>query len=111
MVAAAEHAAAGGRVFEVGGTEALTGDETAERLGKTIGRPVRYEEAPLEGFAAALNGAAGAPAGDDIADYYRHLFERPDALARRGDAATRLAVSPEPMTMWAARQGWPSQEG
>lgn len=110
VVAAAEHATPGGRVFEVGGPEAMTGDEAARRLGDAIGRPVRYEEAPLEGFAAALNAASGAPAGDDIADYYRHLLGHPDVLARGAEAAAHLGVSPEPMTEWAARQSWPTQE-
>lgn len=100
VAAAAEHAVPGGRVFEVGGLEALTGDEAARRVGAAIGRPVRHEEAPLEGFAAGLNGAMGAPAGDDIADHYRHLFERPDALARGREAAARLGVTPEPMAAW-----------
>lgn len=106
-VAAAGHAAPGGRVFEIGGPEALTGDEVAKRLGAALGRPVRYEETPLDAFAAATNAARGAPVGDDLADYYRHLRDQPDALARDGAAAATLEVAPESMAAWAARQAWP----
>jgi uncharacterized protein YbjT (DUF2867 family) len=106
-VAAAERAVPGGRVFEIGGPEALTGDDVAERLSRAIGRPVRYEETPLDAFAAGLNAAMGAPAGDDIADYYRHLAGHPDALKRDGSAAAELGLRPEPMAAWSARQVWP----
>jgi uncharacterized protein YbjT (DUF2867 family) len=110
-VAAAGRAIPGGRCFEIGGPEALTGDAVAERLGRAIGRPVRYEELPLATFAAAINAANGAPAGDDIADYYRHLAANPDALARDGATATELGVTAEPMAQWAARQDWPAPRG
>lgn len=108
-VAAAAHAVPGGRVFDLGGPEALTGDEVAERLGAVVGRTVRYEEASLEALAAGINAASGAPAGDDIADYYRHLRDHPDELARDGAVMADLGVSPEPMAIWAARQPWPKR--
>lgn len=106
-VAAAAHAVLGGRTFEVGGPDNLTGDEVAKLLSAALQRAVRYEETPLTMFAAGINAAFGAPAGDDIADLYRHLAAKPFSMTRDGTAAAKLEVTPEPMLEWAARQSWP----
>lgn len=108
VVAAAEHPDAPGRTYDIGGPEPLTGPALAERLGRVLGRAVRYEAVPLDAFAAGMNAAMGAPAGDDIADLYRHLAESPDAFARDGSALAALGVAPEPFEAWAARQSWPA---
>jgi NAD(P)H dehydrogenase (quinone) len=89
--------------LRIGGAEALSGDELVRKIGKVLGSPVTYVESSMEEFAAMLNGMAGAPAGDDIADYYRHLTDQPNALARDINDAKMLGVDPETVEAWLAR--------
>ncbi|GAD83597.1 SDR family oxidoreductase [Nocardia asteroides NBRC 15531] len=49
-----------GRVYELGGDEALTGDELAAVIGEVAGKPVRYQDLPEADYAAIL-GQAGLP--------------------------------------------------
>lgn len=96
-----------GAVLDIGGPENLTGPALAAVLAVALGRPVEYRRTPNESFAAALDAAFGAPAGQDIAAYYEHLEAHPSDFARDGSAAARLGVIPESAAAWAARQAWP----
>lgn len=49
-----------GRVYELGGGQALTGDELAAVIGEVAGKPVRYQDLPEADYAAIL-GQAGLP--------------------------------------------------
>ncbi|MEU3009731.1 SDR family oxidoreductase [Nocardia asteroides] len=49
-----------GRVYELGGDEALTGDELAAVIAEVAGKPVRYQDLPEADYAAIL-GQAGLP--------------------------------------------------
>jgi NAD(P)H dehydrogenase (quinone) len=89
--------------LRIGGAAAMNGDELAQKIGVVMGRTVSYAESSLEEFASMLNGIAGAPAGDDIADYYRHLRDELNALARETNDATFLGVQPESVESWLAR--------
>lgn len=102
-VAALDHARPGGTILEIGGPEALTGDQAVAQLASVLGRPITYDAMPLDVFAAGLNAAMGAGVGDDIADYYRHLHDNSQALARGAEAAAKLGVQPESLAEWAAR--------
>ena len=106
FVTAAFKKAVAGRTFEIGGPEPLTGAELAAVVGATIGQLVTYQALPLDGFAAGLNAAFGAPAGDIIAGLYRHLEDHPRAVTRDPGAWAELGVQPERAEAWAARQTW-----
>jgi uncharacterized protein YbjT (DUF2867 family) len=95
-----------GQTYDIGGSEALSGQALADILSAPVGRPLTYQALDLDQFAAGLNGAFGAPTGDDVADIYRHLSERPDALARDTSPWTEIGVEPESAAAWAARQTW-----
>jgi NAD(P)H dehydrogenase (quinone) len=106
VAAVATHDGATGRAFDIGGPVAITGAEVAATIGRAIGRTVGYVQIPLEGFAAGMNGAFGVPAGDDIAALYAHM-EANRTVAVRDPAGWRdLAVEPETLADWAARQRW-----
>jgi len=108
FVRAAMERPVAGRVFEVGGPEAITGPQLASVIGAAAGRPVRYQELPLEAFAASLNAAFGPPAGDHIADLYRLLRADPQIMARDPAGWAELEARPETAEAWAARQRWRS---
>lgn len=103
-VAAAIHPELANRTtLRVGGAQALNGDELAAVVAKVLNQPVAYVQTPLDEFAMMLNSMAGAPAGDDIADYYRHLIDAPHALARTVNDASQLGVQPESARSWFER--------
>lgn len=104
--AAATTAGLDGVVLDVGGPEDLTGEALAAVLADALGRPVRYARTPPAQFAAALDAAFGAPAGQDIADYYAFLDHHPHAFSG-SVAAARLGVVTETAAAWARRQSWP----
>ncbi|MDX2266361.1 MAG: NmrA family NAD(P)-binding protein [Hyphomicrobiales bacterium] len=106
--AAAEADLSGGRIFDVGGPEALTGPQVAAILSRHVGREVRYMTLDLGVFGAALNQAYGPPVGDHIADLYRLMATDKRIMERDAGAYARLGVKPETFDAWAARQTWPS---
>lgn len=97
---------AAGRVYDIGGPEALTGPALASIVSRATGREVRYHALDLGQFAAGLNAAFGAPTGDLIADGYRYLAENPEAYRRGSEAWDALGVVPETAAQWTARQTW-----
>lgn len=95
-----------GQVFDIGGPQALSGADLSAALGAHLGRPVGYFQIPLPGFAAGLNQAFGAPAGDRIAELYKHLEENPNSMADGAEGLARLGVVPESFAAFVARSRW-----
>lgn len=106
IVAAASVPEAVGRDLHVGGPDALTGRDLASILSDRLGRSVSYMRVPLDGFAAGLNQALGAPAGDRVASLYARLDVEPDAMAVEDEARTLLQVEPENFAAFVARHDW-----
>ncbi|MFN3613226.1 MAG: SDR family oxidoreductase [Rubrimonas sp.] len=106
MVAAAERDDAVGKMFRIGGPQALTGHEIARLLGERLARSVTYQRIQLAGFAAGLNEAFGPPAGDRIASLYSLLDEHPRAMAVGDEPARALGVKPERFEDFVAGHAW-----
>lgn len=106
VFAAAVHPDAAGRELRIGGPEALTGEALCAALGAAVGRPVAYQRIPLAAFAAGLDEAFGAPAGQRIASLYARLDAEPGAMAVDGESARLLGVSPESFEAFVARHNW-----
>ena len=98
--------AVAGQTFDIGGPQPLSGAELSAALAAHLGHPVTYFQIPLPGFAAGLNQAFGAPAGDRIAELYRHLEENPTSMADGAEGLARLGVVPEPFEAFVARNRW-----
>ncbi len=105
-VAAATIAGIEGSIHIVGGPEALTGAELAQRVGRRLDRTIQYAQIPFEDFAAGINAGFGAPAGDDIADLYRHLDQHRGALTLAPDSTAALGVKAESIDAFLARHRW-----
>lgn len=69
-----------GSVFDVGGPEALTGDEIAERFATTLDRPVNYTPFSLEQYEQLVNTFLGEPIGTHLARQLRYYAEHPHLL-------------------------------
>jgi NAD(P)H dehydrogenase (quinone) len=106
VVAAIRQFEGASRTFRIGGPEALTLPQVADLVGQRVGHAVAPVSVPVPDFAASLNQAFGAPAGDDIGDFYQFVANHPDAVVRTPQQWAPLAVEPESLTGWLARQDW-----
>lgn len=94
---------ADGRTIAIGGPQALTGDALASEIGVGLGRPVSYVPIPPEAFAAGMNQAMGAPAGDRLAAIYSRLSAHPESMRVDPSEASVLGVELETARAFAAR--------
>ncbi len=97
-----------GSVFEVGGPEALTGGDVADRFAAILDRPVEYSPFTFDQYEQILNGAMGEPIGTEVTNqirYYaqnQHLLSVPDM----GPVLERLPVRLTTLGEWAATVPW-----
>lgn len=106
VLAAAMHPNAAGHDLRIGGPEALNGAELCERLSQRLNRSIMYQSIPLDGFAAGLDQAFGAPAGQRIASAYVRLGADPGAMAVDSTSTAFLGVAPESFLSFATRHDW-----
>jgi uncharacterized protein YbjT (DUF2867 family) len=78
-VAALTHPSFTPAIFDIGGSENLSGDEVARRFSSVLGRQIRYVPVPLDEFEANLNAALGPGAGTVVTKIYHWLAAHPDA--------------------------------
>lgn len=102
-VVAVADGSADGRILPVGGPEALTGAALAERVGATLGRDITYVPLPPAAFAAGMNEAMGAPAGDRLGAIYERLERHPDYMRVDPIEAERFGVELEGVGAFAKR--------
>lgn len=106
---------ADGRHVALGGPEALTGHEIAERLSVAAGKPVRFQSLAPDEFAARMSALVTgsrdvAPHSiyDGMAQFYRWYNEQPQSplVVDPGAVSAVLPVPLTPFADWAARQDW-----
>jgi uncharacterized protein YbjT (DUF2867 family) len=115
MAAALETDRADGRHVAVGGPEALTGAEVAERLTTEIGRPIVFRSLDPADFAADMSElvsgtrtvAPGTPY-EGMAKFYAYYNAQPVSPLVVDPAATRRLIDVAPMAMaeWLKRWDW-----
>lgn len=71
------HPELAGSIFDVGGSEAVSGQESSERFTRVLGRSFIYQEIPVDAFEEGLNQAFGEPIGTEIAKIYRWRATHP----------------------------------
>lgn len=97
-----------GSVFEVGGPEALTGDDVAERFAAILDRPVKYSPFTFDQYEQILNGAIGEPIGTEVTNQVRYYAENPHLLSvpDMGPVLEKLQVRLTTFDEWAATVPW-----
>lgn len=99
----------------VGGPEALTGAEVAERLSLAVGRPVRFESLSPDDYASKMSllvtgSAEVAPHSmyDRMARFYRWYNAQPVSplAVDLAPALAKLPITPTTLAQWAARKDW-----
>lgn len=115
MVMALEQPDAHPLHIALGGPEALTGSEVAERLSAALGRPIRFQSLAPDEFAAGMSelvtgsrDVAPHSIYDGMAKFYRWYNEQPVSPLVVDPALSRAALGRVPTSLadWAARQDW-----
>lgn len=115
MVEALKRPAARNRAFTVGGPEALTGDEVAERLSKAAGRAIRFQSLTPDEFASKMSMlVTGSPVVEPksiyrgMAQFYRWYNTQPSSplIVDLAPVQSVLDVKPTSFLDWAKRQDW-----
>jgi uncharacterized protein YbjT (DUF2867 family) len=88
-----------GSTFDIGGLEALNGQEIAERFTKVLNHPFTYEQIPIDAFEQGLNQAFGEPTGTEIAKIYSWRAAHPEEAVI--DVNTILQKLPIKLTTFA----------
>jgi uncharacterized protein YbjT (DUF2867 family) len=101
--------------YQIGGPEALVGDEVAVRLSKVAGKPISFKSLSPDEFASAMSllvtGSADVEPHsiyDGMARFYRFYNSRPTSplIADTEAMATTFRHRPISIEEWAARQDW-----
>lgn len=102
-----------GSVFDVGGPEALTGEDVAERLAAILERPVTYNPFSFDQYEQILNAAMGEPIGTEVTNQIRYYSENPDLLSvsDMGPVLEKLPVRLTPLDQWASTVPWRTLAG
>jgi NAD(P)H dehydrogenase (quinone) len=96
-----------GSTFDIGGSEAVNGQEIAERFTKVLGRSFIYQEIPIDTFEAGLNQAFGEPTGTEIAKIYRWRTTHPeDGVVDMGTVLQKLPVQLTAFEQWIRHSDW-----
>lgn len=102
-VAAVAGGGADGRILQIGGPQALTGQELADEIGAVLRRKMTYVAIPPAAFAEGMNAAMGSPAGDRLASIYTRLADYPNSMQVETTEAERLGVRLETARAFASR--------
>ena len=102
-----------GSVFDVGGPEALTGDDVAERLAAVLGRPVTYEPFSFDEYERTLNAVMGEPVGTEVTNQLRYYSENPGLLSvpDMRPVLEKLPVRLGTFEQWASNVPWRALAG
>ena len=99
----------------VGGPEALTGAEVADRLSQVIGRTIRFQSLTPDAYASKMSllvsGSPDVPPHsiyDRMAQFYRWYNAQPVSplAVDLGPALAKLPITPTSLAEWAGRQDW-----
>ena len=108
-VAAFERPDLAGSSFKVGGPEALTGDQLAEKFSSVLGRPIAYRAVSNPEYADLLRSSAGEIVSHVIADHLIHIEEAGVDYLAADDAvavADELGVQLTRLEDWVAARDW-----
>lgn len=102
-----------GSVFDVGGPEALTGDDVAERFAAILGRPVTYEPFSFDEYEQTLNAVLGEPVGTEVTNQLRYYSESPGLLSvpDMRPVLEKLPVRLGTFEQWASNVPWRTLAG
>lgn len=109
VVAALENEQLTGQCIDIGGPEALDGDELAKHFATALGRDLQYAMVPHDQFEYGLSQALGPKAGKSVTDMYRWMLGREDTQLFVSDPAQLQKTFKLELTkleLWIKQQSW-----
>ncbi|SDJ65474.1 Uncharacterized conserved protein YbjT, contains NAD(P)-binding and DUF2867 domains [Actinopolyspora mzabensis] len=97
--------------LRIGGPEAVTGAELAERFSRGMGRPIVFRPQEVGEFVSRLGRVIGPAAASGVGGIYHWLAEKPDPelfVADHDLPRRTLGISTTPIARWVAAQPWHS---
>jgi uncharacterized protein YbjT (DUF2867 family) len=111
-IAALKRPELAGSTFDIGGAEAVNGQEIAARFTKVLNRPFIYQQIPIDGFEQGLNQAFGEPTGTEIAKIYHWREAHPeDGAIDMGAVLQKLPVNLTTFGQWIKAVEWIGNSG
>ncbi len=95
-----------GSVIDIGGPEALDGNDIAERFTRILGKPIQYVAITPSDFEKALALGLGPTVASEIADQFRWSAAQPNAAVDMSVTAKRLSVQLTSLDEWIKQQDW-----
>lgn len=95
-----------GRTFDLGGLEALTGEDIAARFGEVVGRSVTYMSIDPDDYERALAPAFGATVAFEVAAQVRCMIRRGSGAVDMTATRAEFGVVPLPLARWISQQSW-----
>ncbi|GAA3399954.1 SDR family oxidoreductase [Paenibacillus hodogayensis] len=92
-----------GRTIPIGGPEALTGQELAERFTAALGRDIQFYSLPVPVFEQAVGSLLGAESGAGLAGLYAWIGDNASRLAEPG-AGSELSSGGLTLSSWIKTQ-------
>jgi NAD(P)H dehydrogenase (quinone) len=106
-VAALQRPELAGLTFDIGGPEAVSGQEIAARFAEALNRPFTYQPIPNDAFEQSLNQAFGEPTGTEIAKIYRwRASHSEDGEIDMGTVLPKLPVELTTFDQWIRGVQW-----
>lgn len=95
-----------GQVFDVGGPEALTGDDIAARFGKVMGRSMTYVSIDPDDYERALAPIFGESVAFEVAAQVKCMIRRGSGAVDMTATREQFRVEPVPLARWISEQNW-----
>ena len=95
-----------GSVFDIGGPEALTGEELAACFTTALGRPVGYVGIEPDAYEQAILPLFGPAVAFEVAQQVRCIIGRGDGTTDMTRPRDLLEVTPLPLSEWISQQNW-----
>jgi uncharacterized protein YbjT (DUF2867 family) len=107
-VAALDRRDLAGKTFDIGGPEALTGDEIARHFSELLQRDVAYLSIPPDDYEQALSPIFGPTVAFEVASQVRYIISSGDGTVDMRRTAGEFSVDPVPLRDWLRRHEWAS---
>jgi uncharacterized protein YbjT (DUF2867 family) len=105
-VAALERGDLAGQEFDVGGPEALTGDDIAARFGEVMGRSLSYVPIDPDDYERALAPIFGETVAFEVAAQVRCMIRRGTGAVDMTATRAQFGVEPLSLARWISEHNW-----
>jgi NAD(P)H dehydrogenase (quinone) len=105
-VAALERPDLEGRQFDIGGPEALTGQDIADHFAAALGRPVRFLSITPDDYEQSLVPIFGPTVAREVAAQVRCIMALGSGAVNMASPSSALSVTPVPLAGWITQQDW-----